>query len=137
MNYVTIDGIVRKLWASDAQAYGDHLQRLDEMSRRNRFGGTVADAFIRGHAERAFEPEIRAVLQALAADGRVLEMNTKGPLASAQLLSWWREAGGTAVSFGSDAHQPWRVGDRFKLAVDMAEAAGFRAGRDPFDFWRV
>jgi histidinol-phosphatase (PHP family) len=87
--------------------------------------------------ERTFEPEIRAVLQALAADGRILEMNTKSPLASADLLKWWREAGGTAVSFGSDAHQPWRVGDRFKLAVDIAEAAGFRAGRDPFDFWRL
>jgi GNAT superfamily N-acetyltransferase len=57
MNYVTIDGTVRKLWASDAQTYGEHLLRLDERSRRNRFGGTVADAFIRGHAERAFEPE--------------------------------------------------------------------------------
>jgi RimJ/RimL family protein N-acetyltransferase len=67
MNYVTIDGIVRKLWASDAQAYGDHLQRLDEISRRNRFGGTVADAFIRGHAERAFEPE--NVLYGFLADG--------------------------------------------------------------------
>ena len=67
MNYVTIDGIVRKLWASDAQAYGDHLQRLDEISRRNRFGGTVADTFIRGHAERAFEPE--NVLYGFLADG--------------------------------------------------------------------
>ena len=86
--------------------------------------------------EGAFEPEIRAVLGALAASGRVLEVNTKGPLASAGLLRWWREAGGTAVSFGSDAHQPWRVGDRFKLAVDVVEAAGFRAGRDRFDFWR-
>jgi GNAT superfamily N-acetyltransferase len=57
MNYVTIDGTVRKLWGSDAAAYGDHLLRLDETSRRNRFGGTVADHFIRGHAERAFEPE--------------------------------------------------------------------------------
>ena len=87
--------------------------------------------------ERAYEPEIRAVLHALAGGGRILEMNTKSPLASAELLRWWREAGGTAVSFGSDAHQPWRVGDRFKLAVDMAEAAGFRAGRDRFDFWRL
>ena len=87
--------------------------------------------------ERAFEPEIRAVLQALAASGRVLEVNTKSPLASPQLLRWWRDAGGSTVSFGSDAHQPWRVGDRFKLAVDMAEAAGFRAGRDRFDFWRL
>jgi histidinol-phosphatase (PHP family) len=86
--------------------------------------------------ERVFESEIRAVLRALAASGRVLEVNTKSPLASAELLGWWREAGGTAVSFGSDAHQPWRVGARFKLAVDVVEAVGFRAGRDRFDFWR-
>jgi histidinol-phosphatase (PHP family) len=87
--------------------------------------------------ERAFEPEIRAVLRALAGSERVLEVNTKSPLASPELLRWWREARGTAVSFGSDAHQPWRVGDRFKLAVDVVEAAGFRAGRDRFDFWRL
>jgi len=86
--------------------------------------------------EQAFEAEIRAVLRALAAGGRVLEVNTKSPLASAELLGWWRDCGGTAVSFGSDAHQPWRVGDRFKLAVDVVEAVGFRAGRDRFDFWR-
>jgi histidinol-phosphatase (PHP family) len=86
--------------------------------------------------EEAFELEIRAVLRALADSGRVLEVNTKSPLASPGLLGWWREAGGTAVSFGSDAHQPWRVGDRFKLAVDIVEAAGFRPGRDRFDFWR-
>ena len=86
--------------------------------------------------ERAFEAEYRAVLRALAAGDRVLEVNTKGPLVSAELVRWWREAGGRVVSFGSDAHQPWRVGDRFKPAVDMVEAAGFRAGRDRFDFWR-
>ena len=88
------------------------------------------------YEERAFEAEYRAVLRALAATDRVLEVNTKSPLASAELLQWWREAGGRAVSFGSDAHQPWRVGDKFKLAVDVVEAAGFRAGRDRFDFWR-
>ncbi|MGH3219065.1 MAG: PHP domain-containing protein, partial [Streptosporangiaceae bacterium] len=87
--------------------------------------------------ETAFQAEYRTVLRALAAGGRVLEVNTKSPLASVGLVRWWREAGGRAVSFGSDAHQPWRVGDRFKLAVDVVEAAGFRAGRDRFDFWRV
>jgi histidinol-phosphatase (PHP family) len=90
----------------------------------------------KAYDERVFEQEIRAVLSALAASERILEVNTKSPLASAELLGWWRDAGGTAVSFGSDAHQPWRVGDRFKLAVDLVEAAGFRAGRDRFDFWR-
>ena len=88
------------------------------------------------YTERAFEEEYRAVLRALAAGDRILEVNTKSPLASAELLGWWRQAGGRAVSFGSDAHQPWRVGDKFKLAVDVVEAAGFRAGRDRFDFWR-
>ena len=87
--------------------------------------------------ENAFEPEYRAVLSALAASGRVLEVNTKSPMASVGLVRWWREAGGRAVSFGSDAHQPWRVGDKFKTAVDVVEAAGFRAGRDRFDFWRL
>jgi histidinol-phosphatase (PHP family) len=88
------------------------------------------------YSEQAFEAEYRAVLRALAAGDRVLEVNTKSPLLSAELVGWWRESGGRAVSFGSDAHQPWRVGDKFKLAVDMVEAAGFRAGRDRFDFWR-
>jgi histidinol-phosphatase (PHP family) len=53
------------------------------------------------------------------------------------LISWWREAGGRAVSFGSDAHVPGRVGARFKEAVDIVEAAGFRPGHDQYDFWRV
>jgi histidinol-phosphatase (PHP family) len=89
------------------------------------------------YKEATFEEEYRAVLRALAGSGRVLEVNTKSPLASVTLLRWWREEGGTAVSFGSDAHLPWLVGGRFDLAVDIVEAAGFRAGRDPFDFWRV
>jgi histidinol-phosphatase (PHP family) len=89
------------------------------------------------YEERAFEEQYRAVLRALAASDRVLEVNTKSPLVSVELVGWWREAGGRAVSFGSDAHQPWRVGDKFKLAVDVVEAAGFRAGRDRFDFWRL
>src|ERR1700735_548829 len=89
------------------------------------------------YREEPFEEEYRAVLRALASSGRVLEVNTKSPLASVDLVRWWREEGGTAVPFGSDAHLPRRVGDRFKLAVDVVEAAGFKAGRDPFDFWRV
>jgi histidinol-phosphatase (PHP family) len=88
------------------------------------------------YQETDFEAEYRTVLRALAGSGRVLEINTKSPLASVDLVRWWRDEGGTAVSFGSDAHLPSRVGDRFKLAVDVVEAAGFRAGHDPYDFWR-
>ena len=68
--------------------------------------------------------------------GRALEVNTSSPLASADLVRWFREEGGEAVSFGSDAHQPRLVGQRFDLAVDVVETAGFRPGRDRFDFWR-
>ncbi len=89
------------------------------------------------YREEPFEEEYRAAMRALAASGRALEINTKSPLASVDLVRWWRESGGNAVSFGSDAHLPGRVGDRFKLAVDIVEAAGFRPGRDPYDFWRA
>jgi len=65
------------------------------------------------YREEPFEEEYRVALRALAASGRVLEINTKTPLASVDLVRWWREEGGTAVSFGSDAHLPNRVGDRF------------------------
>jgi histidinol-phosphatase (PHP family) len=88
------------------------------------------------YREEGFEEEYRTVLRALAGGGRVLEINTKSPLASVDLVRWWRDEGGTAVSFGSDAHLPSRVGGRFKLAVDIVEAAGFRSGHDPYDFWR-
>jgi histidinol-phosphatase (PHP family) len=88
------------------------------------------------YAESDFEPEYRAVLRALASSGRVLEVNTFSPMASVTLLRWWREEGGTAVSFGSDAHVASRVGDKFRQAVEIAEAGGFGRGRDPADFWR-
>jgi histidinol-phosphatase (PHP family) len=86
--------------------------------------------------EKDYEEEYRAVFRALAGSGRVLEINTSSPLASADQVRWFHDEGGEAVSFGSDAHQPTRVGAKFDLAVDVAEAAGFRPGRDRFDFWR-
>jgi histidinol-phosphatase (PHP family) len=86
--------------------------------------------------EADFEEEYRVVFRALASGGRALEINTRSPLASSTLIRWWYEEGGDAVSFGSDAHHPLRVGARFDLAVDIVEAAGFKAGSDPFDFWR-
>ena len=78
----------------------------------------------------------RAQLRALARAARALEINTSSPLASADQMRWFHEEGGEAVSFGSDAHTPSAVGQKFDLAVDVVEAAGFRPGRDRFDFWR-
>lgn len=44
-------GVIRKLWINEADAYRDHLLRLDAESRRNRFGGAVADEFIRNYVD--------------------------------------------------------------------------------------
>ncbi len=99
---------------------------------RRAWPGGTAD-----YDERQFEAEYREVFRILAGTGRVLEINTRSPLASATLLRWWRDEGGAAVSFGSDAHVPWRVADQFDVASAVAETAGFRPGRDRFDFWRV
>src|SRR3569832_1281504 len=43
-------GIVRKLWPGEAEAYRDHLLRLDADSRHRRFSGAVGDDFIAQHA---------------------------------------------------------------------------------------
>jgi histidinol-phosphatase (PHP family) len=88
------------------------------------------------YRESAFEEEYRTAFRALATSGRALEINTRSPLWSVDLMRWWYEEGGEAVSFGSDAHQPNRVGDKFAVAVAVVEAAGFRPGRDHVDFWR-
>lgn len=82
----------------------------------------------------AFEDEYRHALRATAASGRALEVNTRLPLAPA-VLRWWHEEGGDAVTFGSDAHHPAAVGHGLADAARMAEAHGFRPGRDPHDLW--
>jgi len=45
------DGLIRKMWAVEASRYRDHLLRLDEASRRNRFGGNVSDEFLLNYAD--------------------------------------------------------------------------------------
>jgi histidinol-phosphatase (PHP family) len=82
-----------------------------------------------------FEEEFRGVLRALARSGRALEVNTVVPLRP-EIVRWWHEAGGEAVSFGSDAHAPVAVARDFAASAAMVEAQGFVPGRDHHDFWR-
>ena len=82
----------------------------------------------------AFQDELRDTLRTLADSGRVLEVNTRGPM-HPEIIRWWHEEGGDAVSFGSDAHNPTMLAYRFAEAAAMVEAQGFRPGRDPYDFW--
>jgi histidinol-phosphatase (PHP family) len=138
-------GVTRLLWSDPDGTMRRYLGELLDMietsdvfqvlahcdfPRRYWPGGTHR------YVEKDFEEEYRGVFRALASSGRALEVNTSSPLASVDQVRWFHEEGGDAVSFGSDAHQPERVGDRFDLAVDVVEAAGFRPGKDRFDFWR-
>jgi histidinol-phosphatase (PHP family) len=82
----------------------------------------------------ALEDEHRAALEALAASGRALEVNTNLLLAP-RILQWWREVGGEAVSFGSDAHEPDRLAREFHDTAAMVAAHGFRPGPVPYDPW--
>ncbi|HEX2647958.1 MAG TPA: histidinol phosphate phosphatase, partial [Candidatus Dormibacteraeota bacterium] len=89
--------------------------------------------------ERDYEAEIRAVLRAAARTGRVLEVNTtRGHILCPDItvVRWWRELGGQAVQYGSDAHQPDKVAQGFRVATQMVEAAGFKPARDPVSVWR-
>jgi GNAT superfamily N-acetyltransferase len=45
------DGLIRKMWGVEAPRYRDHLLRLDDDSRRNRFGGLVTDEFLTRYAD--------------------------------------------------------------------------------------
>ena len=91
------------------------------------------------YREEDFEEEIRAILSAAVRSGRILEVNTtRGDTLCPDItvVRWWRELGGRAVSYGSDAHQPEKVGEGFGLATQMVQAAGFKPAKDPMALWR-
>src|SRR4051795_7623371 len=46
-------GIIRKMWSVEAGRYREHLLRLDQASRRNRFGGDASDEFLAEYAALA------------------------------------------------------------------------------------
>ena len=78
--------------------------------------------------------EYRHVLQTLASAGKALELNTKVPL-HPQILTWWQQEGGQAITFASDAHDPAALAAGFAQAADLAAAAGFAPSQDPYGFW--
>jgi histidinol-phosphatase (PHP family) len=49
------------------------------------------------------------------------------------VLTWCHAEGGDAITFGGDAHLPDLVGHGFREAAQMAEAHGFRPGKNPYD----
>ena len=84
---------------------------------------------------REFEDDYRHVLRVLADAGKTLEVNTRVPL-HLQVVRWWHDEGGQAITFASDAHHPAALARGFAEATQMASAAGFRPSLDPYGFWQ-
>jgi len=93
------------------------------------------------YSELDFEDEYRAILKAAVGAGVALEINSNlgrldhGPCPGPTVVQWWREAGGRAVSFASDAHDPTTIVAGFEVVAGIAEAAGFRPAPHDFGFW--
>jgi GNAT superfamily N-acetyltransferase len=47
--------VIRKLWSGETAAYRDHILRPDPQSRRSRFGGGVADAYVERYANAVLD----------------------------------------------------------------------------------
>jgi histidinol-phosphatase (PHP family) len=87
------------------------------------------------HDVEQFEDDYRQVLEALAMREGALEINTQIPL-DPRILTWWIDAGGRAITFGSDSHAPDTVGAGLPSAVELASSLGFLPSSDPATPWR-
>lgn len=124
-------------------AYGHYLEEFDRLIR------VMPDFDILGHYDYIvrypdykevtiyysdFADVLDSILTFLVQNGKTLEINTKTyqlyrgrhPELDINILKRFRELGGEAVSFGSDAHDITRIADRFDWCRQTALAAGLR-----------
>lgn len=126
------DEVLRSYLAevTDMVAASDAFEVLAHVDYPVRSWPAVAGPF----EPETFEEQFRHTLRSVAEAGRVLEINTVVPF-HATLLRWWRDEGGGAVTFGSDAHDPSALARGFRDAAHLAQAHGFRPGRRLYDVW--
>lgn len=118
----------------------EYFQRVLELVREGEFDSLGHLDLVRRYRPKALGPfetlrheeAIRAILDAVVARGKAIEINTsplrKGLDATCPdltVLRWYRELGGEQVTIGSDSHGPEQVGTGFEVARDMLAAAGF------------
>ena len=90
-------GIIRKLWVGEADAYRDHLLRLDSESRYRRFSGSMCDEIIARHA--ATIAEIGVVVHGFFVHGQ---------LRGAAELRHIGSPFGTEAEAAFSIEQPWQ-----------------------------
>ncbi len=124
-------------------AYGHYLEEFDRLIR------VMPDFDVLGHYDyivrypdykettiyySEFGDVLDSILSFLADNGKTMEINTKTyqlyrgrrPELDVNILKRFRELGGEAVSFGSDAHDITRIGDRLAWCRETALSAGFK-----------
>ena len=124
---------------SREEAYEEYLSVIDASIR------TLPEFSVLGHydfiakfapyTDRAVRyadaPErFDSIFRYLAENGKGLEINTAvwrdTPAWGLDVLTRFAQLGGEFVTFGSDAHRPGQVGQRFEEAISLAQAAGIR-----------
>ena len=94
-------GVLRRLWPADMPAFRDHLLRLDEKSRFDRFAMAVSDDFLRNYAERCFG--IDDVIYGYFVDGEM-----RGAAELRNVGSGFMPIAGGAAEAAFSVEAPWR-----------------------------
>ncbi len=86
-----------------------------------------------GYSSEQYRDIIDAILQKLIADGKGIEINTKGLSGGLRdvnpctaIIRRYKELGGEIITVGSDAHAPGQIAAHFGRAADILSACGFR-----------
>jgi len=113
------EGIVRRLWPTEADRFRDHLMRLDRESRRLRFAHSVSDSFIEEYAGRM--GEFGSLVY-----GHIVEGKVRGAAELRRLGDTWGEEAEAAFSVET-THQDQGVGtDLMGRVVRAARNRGIR-----------
>ena len=114
-----------------ALAYRDFdiIGHYDYVARYSPYGPGCRDITL-----AQFGDYLEPLLRFLAQEGKTFELNTKTymnhkgyvPQLDTAILRRFRELGGEALSFGSDAHNVERLGDKFEYYAHVAKECGFR-----------
>jgi histidinol-phosphatase (PHP family) len=125
-------------WAGDAEAYQRlYFEHLAQAAETGLFDCLSHPDLVKNVNPEAWNPEvltkhIGACLDRIAATGVAMELNTSGAhkvvpemnpgVAILRLM----QARGIPVVVGADAHVPERVGESFRLALEMLADVGYR-----------
>lgn len=114
------------------RAYWKEMEIISQMDGLDVIGHL--DLPVRSYHELCVEDaQMHRIMQNLCKHHTLLEMNTsalrKGGftlMPDLPLLSYYKEAGGTHVTLGSDAHTVWELGNDLNRAAQTADLCGLK-----------